>query len=499
MENHRLRPRKREVSENAKEDDPQMSPMSAVEDGSSPSASICVHLRIAFFSRFRTFALSRSQSVLWLVAFLAIVAINGCDRQPADGRVHVSYWEKWTGFEGDAMREVVNAFNRSQDRITVDLLTVSQVDQKMLLATAGGNPPDVAGLWSYNVFEYADKNALRPLDDFLKRDGIGPEHYIPAYWELCRHRGRVWALPTAPATVALHWNKRLFREAGLDPERPPRTIEELDAFSERLVKRDPVTHKITQMGFMPSEPGWWNWGWGYWFGGKLWDGVSRVTPDAPENVRAFRWVQSYSQRYGAADVQLFQSGFGNFSSPQNAFIAEQVAMVLQGVWMYNFISKYNPKVEWGAAPFPYPADRPDLARSSVVDMDVLVIPTGAQHPQEAWEFAKFVNSQPGMELLCMGQRKHSPLAQVSPAFFARHPNPYIRLFTDLAKSRNTFHPPRIGVWRQYNDEMRAAFDSIWLGTQTPEAALAAVRRRIQPKLDRELDRLRRRGKLYASR
>ena len=102
-------------------------------------------------------------------------------------------------------------------------------------------------------------------------------------------------------------------------------------------------------------------------GGKLWDGASRVTPDAPENVRAFRWVQSYSRRYGAADVQLFQSGFGNFSSPQNAFIAEQVAMVLQGVWMYNFISKYNPKLEWGAAPFPHPADRPDLARSVVTE------------------------------------------------------------------------------------------------------------------------------------
>lgn len=425
----------------------------------------------------------------------AMLVVTGCaamGEAAEDGRVRISYWEKWTGFEGEAMRAVVEEFNRSQDRIRVDLLTVSQVDQKMLLATAGGNPPDVAGLWSYNVFEYADKNALRPLDDLLERDRIGPEQYLPAYWRLCRHRGQTWALPTAPATVALHWNKRLFREAGLDPERPPRTLEELDAFSERLVKRDPVTKKITRMGFMPSEPGWWNWGWGYWFGGRLWDEQGRATPDGPENVRAFRWVRSYSEKFGATDLQLFQSGFGNFSSPQNAFISEQVAMVLQGVWMYNFISKYNPNLEWGAAPFPHPADRPDLARSSVVDMDVLVIPTGAKHPMEAWEFIKFVNSRRGMELLCMGQRKHSPLASVSPEFFAQHPNPYIRLFTDLAKGPNTFSVPRVGIWRQYNDEMRAAFDSVWIGAQTPEEALATVRRRIQPKLDREMARQRRR-------
>jgi ABC-type glycerol-3-phosphate transport system substrate-binding protein len=66
-------------------------------------------------------------------------------------------------------------------------------------------------------------------------------------------------------------------------------------------------------------------------------------------------VQSYSKRYGASALQTFQSGFGNFSSPQNAFLSEQVAMELQGVWMHNFIDKYAPNLEWGAAPFPHPA------------------------------------------------------------------------------------------------------------------------------------------------
>src|SRR3954447_24814920 len=86
------------------------------------------------------------------------------DPAPADGRVHIRYWEKWTGFEEEAMRKVVNAFNARQDRVFVDFLAVSQVDQKMLLATAGGNPPDVAGVWDSNVVVFADYNALRPLD-----------------------------------------------------------------------------------------------------------------------------------------------------------------------------------------------------------------------------------------------------------------------------------------------------------------------------------------------
>src|SRR5947199_204040 len=140
-------------------------------------------------------------------------------------------------------------------------------------------------------------------------------------------------------------------------------------------------------------------------------------------------ITSYATAFGPSALQVFKSGFGNFSSPQNAFIDEKVAMVLQGVWMYNFIDKYNPKLDWAAAPFPYPADRPDLAFMSAVDMDVLTIPSGAHHPREAWEFIKYVQSQKGMELLCLGQRKHSPLAKVSQEFWAKHPNPYIKLFT----------------------------------------------------------------------
>lgn len=408
---------------------------------------------------------------------------------PADGKVHIRYWEKWTGFEEEAMRKVVQAFNARNDRIHVDYLAVSQVNQKMLLATAGGNPPDVAGVWDYDVVTFADYNALRPLDDYCSQDGIGPEDYLPAYWNLCTHRDRVFAMPTTPASVALHWNRKLFREAGLDPDKPPKTIEELDEMAVRLTKRegDPKTGKLIQSGFLPAEPGWWNWGWGYFYGGSLWDGQGRTTVLTPENLRAYRWVQGYVKRNGKDSLSVFQGGFGNFSSPQNAFLAGQVAMVLQGVWMANYIHNNNPSMDWDAAPFPVPADRPDRANSTPVGLDVLVIPTGAKHPREAWEFIKFVQSQEGMELLCMGQWKHSPLSRVSDRFWREHKNKRIRLFYDLARSQNTFSSPRVGIWREWQDEMKTCFEKIWTGGEDPEKALGYVDQRIQPKLRRYLD------------
>jgi multiple sugar transport system substrate-binding protein len=411
------------------------------------------------------------------------------DPAPADGKVHIRYWEKWSGFEEDAMRKVVDTFNKRQDRIHVDFLSVSQVNQKVLLATAGGNPPDVAGVWEYDVVAFADYNALMPLDDYCSRDGIGADDYLPAYWDLCLHRNHVYALPTTPASVALHWNRAAFKEAGLDPDKPPTTLDELDQMAKKLTKRD-ATGKIVQMGFMHAEPGWWNWGWGYWFGGQLWDGQGHATLTTPENIRAFDWVKSYSDEYGSQALQVFQSGFGNFSSPQNAFLTGQVAMVLQGVWMANYIHNNNPSLDWDAAPFPYPKDRPDLANSSVVGMDVLVIPRGAKHPSEAWEFIKFVQSQEGMELLCDGQWKHSPLSKVSDRFYREHKNKRIKMFYDLAAGKNTFSWPRIGMWREWQDEMKTCFEKIWTTGEAPESALAYSQQRMQPKLDNYLENLR---------
>jgi multiple sugar transport system substrate-binding protein len=431
--------------------------------------------------------MTRALTIFGLI-LLAVLMYFGATIRPQPpvppGRVRVAYWEKWTGFEGEAMRRVVDHFNRKQNRIWVDMLTVSNIDQKFALATAGGTPPDVAGLWSQNVNVYAERGALMALDEYLQRAGITRADYIPAYWDLCAYQGHMWCLPSTPASLALHWNKRLFREAGLDPDEPPVTIEDLNRYAERLTKRA-ADGRIIRAGFMPAEPGWWNWSWGYYFGGRLWDGRARITADEPDNVRAFRWVRSYSQKYGTHSLEIFRSGFGNFSSPQNAFLSGKVAMVLQGVWMANFIHKYAPDIEWGAAPFPYPADRPDLANIAMVECDVLGIPAGAKRPREAFEFIKYVNSIEGSELLNTGQGKHTPLARTTPEFIRNHPNPYIQVFIDIAKRPRPFSTPQIGIWAEYSNEMNAAFDRVWLGQDDAETVLRNVTKRMQPKLDQE--------------
>ncbi|MFA5205208.1 MAG: ABC transporter substrate-binding protein [Lentisphaeria bacterium] len=466
----------------------------------------------------QAFRFLRGVAALALPAAAVVGLAAGCGKGavPPDagtGPRKIIYWEKWTGFEGEAAEQVVKTFNAQEQQkarttpayrpIQVQLVSVAEIEQKLMVAIAGGNPPDVAGIETKMLYPYIDKGALLDLTEMIAGAGISKADYIPVFWNMCEHHGRQWALPTTPSTTALHWNKRLFSEAGLNPDVPPATLEELDAWAEKLTRWEVVggdgtkeirtgfctnipdaDKRLVQVGFLPAEPGWWPFLWCYHFGGRLFDENGNVTAAAPENVQAFEWLASYSKKLGVAHLQRFISGFGNFSSPQNPFLSGKVAMEIQGVWMYNFIDKYAPGLQWGVAPFPYPKSRPELARTTLADVDMVVIPKGARHPQEAFAFMRYLNSQEGMEMLCLGHRKFSPLMKVSSGFVSAHPHPYVALFRDLAFSPTVVAMPKSGTWNEYQREMENAAGGVQDLNVTPAAALAGVQARLSGAVER---------------
>lgn len=426
---------------------------------------------------------------------------------------HIVYWEKWTDFEGEAMGRVVAAFNAEERTraerepgyrpIEVEMVVISRIDQKLLAATAGGNPPDLAGIYSYMTAAYADKGGVTELTHRAAQAHVERSQYVEHYFDLGVHRGKLWALPVAPASVALHWNKRLFREAGLDPEQPPQTLEQLDQMAEKLTRWEvtlpsgekriesgylshvPAAEKrLLQAGFLPAEPAWWSTGWGFVFGGKLMQ-ADEVTTASAENVRAYEWVASYSKKLGVDAVQRFRSGFGSFASAQNPFLSGKLALEMQGVWMHNFIEKFADGMAYGVAPFPAPSARPELRGVGSAEADSLVIPAGSKHPDEAWEFIRYTQRQAVMEQLCLGQRKHSPLKQVSEEFYARHPHPHIRVFAELGASPNAYSAPATAVWNEYKRELAAAVDKIVNLKLSPRQALTGVQTRLQASVDRD--------------
>jgi ABC-type glycerol-3-phosphate transport system substrate-binding protein len=396
-------------------------------------------------------------------------------RQKGGPRTTVLYWEKWTGDEANAMRAVVNDFNASQDRIYVRMLSISDIADKTLLATSGGTPPDVAGLWADQVTQLSEGGALTDLTGYAREFGVNRSQYIAGYWDMMTFKGRLYALPTTPGSTALHVDRALMPPEAKNPEGFPKTLEGLDDLVDRISKKD-SRGNLEIAGFIPTQS------FGTWamiclFGGKLVDG-DRITIDSPENRRAFKWFASYGKRFGNREMESFQSGFGNFSSAENPFMCGKLGMVQQGVWLSNFIRLYNDKLDWYAVAMPPPADHMSCAGANALNLNTLMIPRGAKHPREAFEFMRFVQRQDVMENLCMAQRCNSPLAKVSERFFAEHPNRYIRLFDQLARSPNAVAPPHIGIWSQIGQEMQNAFDAANLGDKPTDEILAEAQKRM---------------------
>src|SRR4051812_9176453 len=154
---------------------------------------------------------------LFIVAALAFLARGSRSAQPdvPPGVVVIQYWEKWTGREADQMKQIVDDFNATvgrEKKIFVKYLSMSSVDQKTLLATAAGVPPDVAGGWDNQVRQFAAMGALQRLDDMADAHGLARDYFKPVYYNGCSYDGHLYALPSTPGGIGLHYNKRLFRE-----------------------------------------------------------------------------------------------------------------------------------------------------------------------------------------------------------------------------------------------------------------------------------------------
>ncbi len=439
-------------------------------------------------------AISRRAALGALAAGAAGFALFGPRGTQAipPGRIVLDYWEKWTRHEGDAMERIVDAFNKSQSRIWVRYIVVSDIGQKSLVSIAGGNPPDIIGLYAFNVTPYAESGAILPLDDRAAAVGMSLEQYTPGIRRVMTHRGKWWATVNTAGSVVLYYNRTAFRDAGLDPDRPPRTIAELDAMHAKLFRTD-SGGGLQRVGFLHREPGWWSWLWANHFGGRIFDEASnRATVDSAENLRAMDWMQGYAKDLGVQRLKIFAESFGNYFTPENPFLTGKVAMIIQGPWIANLILAFKPDLDYGVAPFPTERGQPPDMPVGLIDTDVLVIPRGAKNPEAAMEFIAFTQRQDMTEQLATAHCKPSPLAKVSEEFLAKHPNRGIRVHYDIFRSAGAFVPPRTRVWQQFKDEYDTQVQRMWRLEQPPQVALAELQTRVQSLIDQSADQQRRR-------
>ncbi|MCX7765207.1 MAG: extracellular solute-binding protein, partial [Candidatus Sumerlaeia bacterium] len=116
----------------------------------------------------------------------------------------------------------------------------------------------------------------------------------------------------------------------------------------------------------------------------------RMVIDQPANQRALEWMTKMYTRVGLENWRRFSAGFGAYQSPQNPFFVGKLAMREDGQWLIMFIKQFAPDLDYGIFAFPsVMAGGPGYTYTSG---SFWAIPVGKRHPEEAWEFLKWLIS-----------------------------------------------------------------------------------------------------------
>jgi sn-glycerol 3-phosphate transport system substrate-binding protein len=245
-------------------------------------------------------------------------------------------------------------FNKENPSIKVQPIYAGSYQDtivKALTAHKAGTPPVASVLLSTDTFTLIDEDAVVPIDNFVKtaEDRAWLGSFYKAFLMNSQIGGKTWGVPFQRSTIVLYWNKELFKEAGLDPNKAPANWSELVAMAQKLTKKD-ASGKVTQFGLqVPSS------GFPYW----LFQGFTTqndvilaneagnaVRYDDPKVIEALQFWVDLSRKHGVHPAGVVEWG----TTPKD-FMEKKVAMIWTTTGNLTNI-RANAKFDFGVAMLP---------------------------------------------------------------------------------------------------------------------------------------------------
>ena len=389
-----------------------------------------------------------------------LLVATACGGGGGDGRTVVRFWQFWDLAVIEPMVERFEAENPGID-VVVEQLTWKSGLEKIQAAMASGTQPDLCELGSTWLPRFSYEGVLADLTGVY--EALADSFLM---WDSARWQGRVYGLPWVQGSRVLFYNRELFRRAGLDPDRPPQTWEELleaarrvdalgkriDGFGQNLGERYVLYKKF--MAFA----------WGN--GGRILDDDGNVVINSDATVEALEFYLRLAE-YSLQEKQEILD---------HQFKSGRLGMQISGAWNLRNYQLEAPDLDYGVALVPQPATGRGT-RASFAGAEMLVVFTRSKQQQAALRLARFLIDYPQARALSAAAGSVFPAARAALEDSALVADPRVRVFVEQALTSRT--APAHPGWIEMEDVINRAIEETLYGRRAPRWCLDAAAREIQ--------------------
>lgn len=290
--------------------------------------------------------------------------------------------KRWFAWVPAALKEV-----HPNLKLKIEHVPFGDMVQKILAASAAGNPPDVLHTsvdWGLALYL---RDQLHELTPFVKKSpGMSLDNFVPVAETFSTFRGQQYALPWDSPDSRLYWyNRAMFEEAGVEPSWETVSTWKWDGFSEammKLTKKD-AGGKVTRSGYLVGIPN-------QEILAALMhsQGVGFFNAD-------FTKLELSANDACAKSVQLYLDLLKSVSAPLTAerqdrqiFYQGGAAAVTGGNWWVPDLREQAPDLDADMAPYP----NGGKAAAATTWLNNLTFPKNAKNSENGWSFAEFYSS-----------------------------------------------------------------------------------------------------------
>ncbi|MFS0724940.1 ABC transporter substrate-binding protein [Paenibacillus sp. 1P07SE] len=211
----------------------------------------------------------RSMASMMAIVMAAVTALSGCgsteqlheSNTGSDGNRTLTFWRAGTDANENAYwQSVLKEFESLHEGVTIEYSEVpfgNDMETKLNAAYASGTAPDVLSYTLASLAQRANIGQYEPLTEYVEGWEELPD-MLDSVVETGTYKGQLYGLGFIPDPRVLVWRKDLFEAAGLDPDTPPQSWEQLAEYAELLTQKQGET-TVTAGFAIPTSTGWTLW------------------------------------------------------------------------------------------------------------------------------------------------------------------------------------------------------------------------------------------------